>query len=50
MHQLYTVEQLQAKSLFELKVIYTQIGADVQVADKRYKRLWANVLTYLLEV
>ncbi|MEH1777099.1 hypothetical protein [Nostoc sp.] len=47
MHQLYTVEQLQAKSLSEVKVIYTQIGAAVEVADKRCKSLWMNaIVTY----
>ncbi|HYX17485.1 MAG TPA: hypothetical protein VE944_24640 [Nostoc sp.] len=44
MHQLYTVEQLQAKSLFELKTIYAQIGASVKVADKRFKSAWVNAI------
>ena len=43
-HQLYTEQQLQAKSLSELKTIYTQIGASVEVADKRCKSLWVNAI------
>ncbi len=43
-HQLYTEQQLQAKSLSELKTIYTQIGADVEVADKRSKAAWVNAI------
>jgi hypothetical protein len=44
MHQLYTAEQLFTKSLSDLKAIYAQIGADVQVADKRCKSLWVNAI------
>ncbi len=43
-HQLYTVEQLQAKSLSELKTIYAQLGASVEVADKRSKAAWVNAI------
>ncbi|MCC5618420.1 hypothetical protein LC605_25710 [Nostoc sp. CHAB 5836] len=43
-HQLYTEEQLFTKSLPELKTIYTQIGAAVEVADKRCKSAWVNAI------
>ncbi|MEH2070047.1 MAG: hypothetical protein V7K47_18110 [Nostoc sp.] len=43
-HQLYTPEQLQAKPLSELKTIYSQIGAAVEVADKRCKSAWVNAI------
>ena len=43
-HQIYTVQQLFTKSLSELKTIYTQIGASVEVADKRCKSLWLNAI------
>ncbi|MDZ8240570.1 MAG: hypothetical protein RMZ69_26040 [Nostoc sp. ChiQUE01a] len=44
MHQLYTEQQLQAKSLSELKTIYSQVGANVEVVDKRRKSAWANAI------
>ncbi|MFB2769815.1 hypothetical protein ACE1AT_11080 [Pelatocladus sp. BLCC-F211] len=44
MHPLYTEQQLQAKSLVELKAIYSQIGASVEVADKRCKSAWVEAI------
>ncbi len=44
MHPLYTEQQLQAKSLSELKAIYSQIGASVEVADKRCKSAWVDAI------
>jgi len=43
-HQIYSLQQLQAKSLTELKTIYSQVGASVEVADKRCKSLWLNAI------
>ncbi|MFN6540701.1 MAG: hypothetical protein RM021_030775 [Nostoc sp. EkiNYC01] len=43
-HQIYILQQLQTKSLSELKTIYAQIGASVEVADKRCKSLWVNAI------
>ncbi|QKQ75612.1 hypothetical protein [Nostoc sp. TCL240-02] len=43
-HQIYTLQQLQSKSLSELKTLYRHIGASVKVADKRFKSAWANAI------
>jgi hypothetical protein len=43
-HQLYTEQQLLSKTLSELKTIYTQIGAAVEVGDKRSKSAWVNAI------
>ncbi|MFN6559985.1 MAG: hypothetical protein RMY28_009275 [Nostoc sp. ChiSLP01] len=43
-HQIYTLQQLQPKSLAELKAIYSQLGASVKVADKRSKSAWAKAI------
>lgn len=44
MHPLYTESQLQSKSLSELKAIYTELGAAVEVSDKRTKSAWVNAI------
>jgi hypothetical protein len=43
-HQLYTEQQLLSKTLSELKTIYTQIGAAIEVGDKRSKSAWVNAI------
>lgn len=43
-HQAYTEQQLQTKTLTDLKTIYTQIGATVEITDKRTKSAWINAI------
>ncbi|WP_341532113.1 hypothetical protein WKK05_39795 (plasmid) [Nostoc sp. UHCC 0302] len=44
-HGTYTQQQLQLKSIARLKEIYSQIGATVEVIDKRCKDAWVNAIT-----
>ncbi|WP_341528507.1 hypothetical protein WKK05_03995 [Nostoc sp. UHCC 0302] len=44
-HGTYTQQQLQLKSIARLKEIYSQIGATVEVTDKRCKDAWINAIT-----
>jgi hypothetical protein len=44
-HTTYTQQQLQLKSIARLKEIYSQIGATVEVTDKRCKDSWINAIT-----
>ncbi|MBD2497892.1 hypothetical protein [Nostoc sp. FACHB-280] len=44
-HNIYTAQQLQRKSLSQLKVIYSQLASAVEVTDKRYKKSWINAIT-----
>lgn len=43
-HVFYTEQQLSVKPLCELKTIYTQIGCNVDVADKRRKHAWVEAI------
>ncbi|WP_341531539.1 hypothetical protein WKK05_36260 (plasmid) [Nostoc sp. UHCC 0302] len=43
-HGTYTQQQLQLKSIARLKEIYSQIGATVEVTDKRCKDAWINAI------
>ncbi|WP_341532152.1 hypothetical protein WKK05_40020 (plasmid) [Nostoc sp. UHCC 0302] len=46
-HPIYTQQQLQRKTLKQLKTIYVQIVSEVEVTDKRYKECWINaIITY----
>jgi hypothetical protein len=43
-HVFYTKQQLSVKPLYELKSIYTQIGCNIDVADKRRKHAWMEAI------
>jgi hypothetical protein len=43
----YSHQQLQHKSIARLKQIYSEIGASVEVTDRRCKKVWINaIITY----
>jgi hypothetical protein len=43
-HALYTAQQLRLKSIARLKQIYSEIGASVEVIDKRCKDSWITAI------
>jgi hypothetical protein len=43
-HAIYTVQQLQLKSIARLKLIYSEIGCTVEVSDKRCKDAWISAI------
>jgi hypothetical protein len=43
-HTIYSQQQLQHKSIARLKQIYSEIGAGVEVSDKRCKNSWASAI------
>jgi hypothetical protein len=45
-HPFYTKQQLSVKPLCELKSIYTQIGCNIDVADKRRKHAWVEAIVF----
>jgi hypothetical protein len=47
-HTIYSQQQLQHKSIARLKQIYSEIGAGVEVSDKRCKDVWISA--FVLDV
>ncbi|WP_230966481.1 hypothetical protein [Nostoc sp. NZL] len=43
-HQIYSHQQLQLKSIAQLKQIYSEIGCTVEVNDKRCKDSWISAI------
>ncbi|MHC5614431.1 MAG: hypothetical protein ACYTXA_26445 [Nostoc sp.] len=43
-HAIYTYQQLQHKSIAQLKQIYSEIGCTVEVSDKRCKDSWITAI------
>jgi hypothetical protein len=43
-HVIYSEQQLVAKSISDLKTIYTQLGCTLEVADKRIKASWVQAI------
>jgi alcohol dehydrogenase YqhD (iron-dependent ADH family) len=43
-HNIYSQQQLHHKSIARLKQIYSEIGASVEVSDKRCKNSWASAI------
>ncbi|MBH8574923.1 hypothetical protein I8752_18245 [Nostocaceae cyanobacterium CENA369] len=43
-HLIYSQQQLRAKSLAQLKRIYSEIGCTVEVSDKRCKDAWISAI------
>ncbi|QFS51031.1 hypothetical protein [Nostoc sphaeroides] len=43
-HPIYTQQQLQRKTLNQLKTIYAQLDTKTEVSDKRCKKSWVNAI------
>jgi hypothetical protein len=43
-HPAYTYQQLQRKSLDQLKAIYAQLASAIEVEDRRYKQSWIQAI------